>query len=185
MTKRITASFLVLAVLLLSGCNNNRRLTPEEYEDELQSRLTSEEYRDEPQSRLTPEEYRDELKRCVRDFGSAVMDINLDQQAFGESGVRPSDFEEHCKAFEKAINSFEKINPPVEMEQRHKWFLEAFDYEREWLEAVRDLMSTKTSAKKKKAEQKIKDIATAAVNKKAYMMRYVEILTELPRDDMH
>lgn len=156
MTKRITAVFLVLTVLLLSGCAD-KRLTLEEYRDELQSRL--------------------------RDYTSSVMDISSDMRAFDESGVKPSEFEKHSKACEKAINSFEKIRPPADMVYRHEWLLEAFDFEREWLEAVRALMLTKTPAEKEQAEQRIQDIITAAAKEKVYLERYVEIVKELPSED--
>lgn len=155
MARRISALLLILSIWLLGGCGG-KRLTPEEYRDELQSRL--------------------------RDYTSAVMDIASDMQEFDESGVPPSEFEEHCKACEKAIDSIEKIKPPVDMENRHKWFLEAFDFERDWLEAVRALMSTKTPAEKEQAKQRIEEIIAAAMKEKIYLERYVEIAKELPRD---
>ena len=154
MTKRITAVLLVFAVLLLSGCNNNRRLTPEEYRDELQS--------------------------CIKDYASVLTKIGLDDiQAFDKSGTEPSEFEEHCKDFEKAIKNIEKINPPAELVYKHGLLLEAFDIEREWLEAVRELMSTKTPEEKEKA---LKKIQTVASSENTFMIRYVEILKELPKD---
>ena len=157
MSKRMTALFMAVLLpiaLIFTGCG--KRLTAEEYRDELQSR--------------------------IKDYASALTEIAMDIQAFDESGVKPSDFEEHSKTLEKAIKNLEKIKPPADMDSKHKWFLEAFDYERKWLAAVRELMSTKTSAEKEQAIQKIQDIANAAVQEKAFLARYVEIVKELPRD---
>ena len=152
MTKRITAVFLVFAVLLLSGCSSKR---------------------------LTPEEYRYELQSCVRDYCSVLTEIAFDIQAFDESGVPPSDFEKHCKAHEKAIKNIEKIRYPAELVYKHGLLLDAFDIEREWLEAVRELMSTKTPEEKERATQKIQTIASSD---NTFMIRYVEILREFPKD---
>lgn len=156
MTKRITAVFLVLAVLLLSGCATNRRPTPEEYRDELQS--------------------------CVSDYCSVLMKIAMDDiGAFDKSGVKPSEFEKHCKDFDKAIKKIEKMKYPAELGYKHGLLLDAFDIEREWLEAVRELMSTKTPEEKERASQKIQTIANS---ENTFMVRYMEILMELPRDDI-
>ena len=152
MTKRITAIFLAFAVLFLSGCGK----------------------------RLTPEEYRDELKSRIKDYASVLTKIGFeDIQAFDKSGVMPSDFEDHCKEFDKAIKKIEKINPPAELVYKHELLLEAFDIEREWLEAVRELMSTKTPEEKERASQKIQTVASS---ENTFMVRYVEILGELPKD---
>ena len=152
MTKRITAVFLVLAVVLFGGCSSKR---------------------------LTPEEYRDKLQSLIKDYASALTGIAMDIQAFDEGGTMPSEFEDHCKACEKAINNFEKIRPPAELVYEHELLLEAFDIEREWLEAVRELMSTKTPDEKEQALQKIQIIASS---ENTFMIRYVEILRELPKD---
>lgn len=152
MTKRVTAVFLVLAVLLLSGCGG----------------------------RPSPEEYRDELQSRIRDYTSSVMDIASDIQEFDENGVKPSKFEAHCKACEKAIKNIEKIRYPAEFVYKHERFLEAFDIEREWLEAVRELMSTKTPEEKK---QVLKKIETIVSSENTFMYRYVDIVKELPRKD--
>ena len=130
--------------------------------------------------RPTPEEYRDELKERVRDYISAVTDIALDIQKFDESGSPASDFEDHCKACEKAIKNIEKIRYPVDMVYKHEQFLEAFDIEREWLAAVRELMSTKTPGEK---EQVLKKIETIVDSEDTFMYRYMEILMDLPRED--
>lgn len=156
MTKRITA--LLIAVLLpitfiLSGCGK----------------------------RLTPEEYRDELKERVSDYCSVLTKIAFeDIKAFDKSGVEPSEFEKHCKDFDKAIKNIEKIKYPAELVYKHELLLKAFDIERDWLEAVRELMSTKTPEEKEQATQKIQTIASS---ENTFMVRYMEILSELPRDD--
>ena len=153
MTKRITTVFLVFAVLLLSGCGGKR---------------------------LTAEEYRDELQSCIKDYASVLTKIGLDDiLAFDKSGTEPSEFEEHCKDFDKAIKNIEKINPPAELVYKHGLLLDAFDIEREWLEAVRELMSTKTPEEKEQALQKIQTVASS---ENTFMIRYVEILRELPKD---
>ena len=156
MTKHITAVFLVFAVLLLSGCATNRR--------------------------PTPEEYRDELKSCVMDYVSVLKKIAMDDiGAFDKSGVTPSEFEKHCKDFDKAIKNIEKMKYPAEMAYKHKQFLAAFDIEREWLKAVRELMSTKTPEEKERATKKIQAIANSD---NTFFGLYAEILMELPKDGL-
>ena len=152
MIKRITAIFFVLTVLLLSGCADKR---------------------------LTMEEYRDELGSRIQDYTSALTKVALDIQAFDESGTEPSDFEEHCKAHEKAIESIEKLKPPAEMTYKHELLLEAFEIERDWLAAVRELMSTKTADEKEQALQKIQTIASSD---NTFLIRYMEIRRDLPKD---
>ena len=155
MSKRMTALFIAVLLpitFILSGCGN---------------------------SRLTPEEYRDELQSRIKDYASALTEIALDIQVFDESGVQPSDFEDHCKAHEKAIKNIEKIKYPAELVYKHELLLEAFEIERDWLEAVRELMSTKTPEEKEQALQKIQTIASS---ENTFMIRYVEILRELPKD---
>ena len=151
MKRCFSAVFLALAMLLLSGCG-----------------------------RLSPEEYRDELRRCWDDYFSAQFDIVTDIQALDESGTLPSEFEDHCEAFEKAMKSYEKIKPPNGMDYKHSLLLEALDNEREWLAAVRALTSADTPEEIEQAEQRI---MTAASYENSFPQRYLEIFRELPRGD--
>ena len=150
MTKRITAFFLLLAVLLISGCG-----------------------------RLSAEEYRDELKERWKDYLSAQLDIVRDIQTLDEGVGLPSEFEEHCKSFEKAMKSFEKIKPPNGMDYEHSMLLEALENEREWLAAVRALTSANTPEEIEQAEQRI---MTAASYENSFPQRYLEVIRELPSD---
>ena len=149
MTKRITAFFLLLCVLLISGCG-----------------------------RLSAEEYRDELRSCWDDYFSAQLSIAYDIQALDESGLLPSEFEEHCKAFEKAMKSFEKIKPPNGMDYKHGLLLEPLANEREWLSAVRALTSANSPEEIERAEQRI---TAAASYENSFPQCYIEIYSELTR----
>ena len=150
MTKRITAFFLLVCVLLISGCG-----------------------------RLSAEDYRDELKERWKDYLSAQLDIVHDIQTLDESGTLPSEFEEHCKSFEKAMKSFESIKPPNGMDYDHELLLEPLANEREWLAAVRALTSASTPEEIEQAEQRI---MAAAKYENSFPQRYVEIFRKLPRD---
>ena len=150
MTKRITAFFLLLCILLISGCG-----------------------------RLSAEEYRAELRSCWSDYMSAQMEIAYDIQALDESGELPAEFDEHCKAFEKAMKSFEKIKPPNSMDHWHELLLEPLANEREWLSAVRALTSAATPEEIEQAEQRI---MAAASYENSFPKRYIEVFRELPRD---
>lgn len=131
MKKCLTAVFLMLAMLLLSGCG-----------------------------RLSAEDYRDELKERWKDYLSAQLDIVHDIQTLDESGTLPPEFEEHCKSFEKAMKSFEMIKPPNGMDYEHSLLLEALENEREWLAAVRALTSANTPEEIEQAEQRIMTAAS-------------------------
>lgn len=151
MTKRITAIFLAVAVLLLSGCSK----------------------------RLSQEEYRDRLMDDWSDYLSAQMDIVKDLMTLDESGSLPSEFEDHCKAFEKAMKAFDKIKPPADMVYRHDLLLEALDNEREWLAAVRALTSADTPSEIEQAEQRIHDTANYP---NSFPKQFGELITELRRN---
>lgn len=127
MRKCIVSVFLMIAVLLLSGCGG----------------------------RLSAEEYRDALKSQWNEYVSAQMDIVGDIQALDEDGTLFAEFEEHCKGFEKAMDGFGKIQPPNGMDYRHDLLLEALDNEREWLSAVRALTAADTPEEIERAEQRI------------------------------
>lgn len=147
MKKRFAAVFLMLAMLLLSGCG-----------------------------RLSAEEYRDELRSCWSDYLSSQTDIVYNIQAFDDSGTIPSEFEEHCEAFEQAMKGFEKIKPPNGMDYEHGLLLEALKNEREWLAAVRALTSADTPEEIGQAEQRI----TAAANyENSFPQRFMETLRAL------
>lgn len=150
MRKHIIPIFLVLAIMLLSGCG-----------------------------RLSAEEYKDALNAQWSDYVSAQIDIVGDIRALDESGTLPSEFEEHCKAFEQAMKGFEKIKPPNGMDYKHELLLEALDNEREWLSAVRALTSADTPEEIEQAEQRI---ITAANYENSFPQRFMEVIKELPRD---
>lgn len=150
MRKHIASVFLVLAVLLLSGCG-----------------------------RLSPEEYRAELMSRWKTYLSAQQTIVYDMIALDENGTLDPDFDGHCKAFERAMDSFGKIKPPNGMDYQHDHLLEALDNEREWLAAVRDRINAKTAEEIDDAEQRI---TAAAHYENSFPWLFMEIISELPPD---
>lgn len=150
MRKHIASVFLVLAVLLLSGCG-----------------------------RLSPEEYRAELMSRWKTYLSAQQTIIYDMIALDENGTLDPDFDGHCKAFERAMDSFGKIKPPNGMDYQHDLLLEALDNEREWLSAIRALTSADTPEEIERAEQRI---VAAANHENSFPQRFMEMIRELPRD---
>ena len=129
--------------------------------------------------RLTPEEYRDALKDQWKVYLPAQMAIVNDIVALDENGALPVEFEEHCKSFEKAMKDFEKIKPPSDIEYKHTLLLESLDNERDWLAAVRELTSAETPEQIKAAEDKIQ---TAANYPNSFPDRFIDLLSELPRE---
>lgn len=151
MRKRIDALFLAITVLLLSGCG-----------------------------RLTPEGYRDALKDQWKSYLSAQMAIVNDIVTLDESGALPAEFDEHCESFEKAMDGYEKIKPPSDIQYKHNLLLESLENERGWLAAVRELTSAKTPEEIEQAENKIQ---AAANYKNSFPEQYIKLISELPRND--
>lgn len=150
MRKCIVSVFLMIAVLLLSGCGG----------------------------RLSAEEYGDALKSQYKIYGSAQMDIVGDIRALDEGGTLPAGFEEHCKSFEKAMDGFGKIQPPNGLDYRHDLLLEALDNEREWLSAVRALTAADTPEDIERAEQRIMTAANYENSFPMRLMETLKVISD-------
>lgn len=119
MTKRITAVFIVLAVLLLSGCGK----------------------------RLTEQEYYDELYADFKEYAAALDEIDTVQADAASSQEKMLELTKAagiCEKAEKALEKFDKINPPHSFAEKHKALLAAVEYEKEFVKASRKVLAART-----------------------------------------
>ena len=114
MTKRITALFLLLAVLLIGGCNISQKLTAAEYKDELMSG------------------YEEFMASRIK-----IAEIMIDAEQGNRISLGSSEFEGACKDLENSMKRFEKMNPPDNYKDKHKKLVKSLDDYRDWLKAAK------------------------------------------------
>ena len=122
MTKRFSA--LIIAVLfpitlLFSGCGK----------------------------RLTEQEYYDELYAGFKEYAEALDEIETvraDASSSQEKMLELTKAAEICEKAEKALEKFDKINPPRSFDEKQKTLLTAVEYEKEFVKASRKVLAART-----------------------------------------
>lgn len=153
MTKRVTALFLLLCVLLISGCNTSPKLTAEEYKNEL---MTG---------------YEEFMAARMK-----IAEIMLNAEQSDRASLESSEFEYTCRDFESAMKRFEKMNPPDNYKDKHKKLVKSLDDYHDWLKAVRKFVKCTTPEEFEKALNEANGTLDV---ENGFLSRYLDMLVEV------
>lgn len=122
MTKRITALLIAVAVpmaLLFTGCG--KQLTEREYYDDLYA-------------------YFNEYVEALNEIETVRANVTSSQEIMLEQ----TKASEICEKAEKALDKFEKMNPPDGFAEKHKTLLAAVELEKKFVSASEKVLTAKT-----------------------------------------
>lgn len=99
--------------------------------------------------RLTAKEYYEELYADFKEYAAAVKEIELvrpNVTSSQEIMVEQTKATEICEKAAKALEKFDKINPPKQFAEKHKAFLEAVELEKKFVSATEKVLTARTPA---------------------------------------
>lgn len=97
--------------------------------------------------RLTEREYYDELYADFKEYAAALEEIDTVQADVASSQEKMLELTKAadiCEKAEKALEKFDKINPPDSFAEKHKTLLEAVKHEKEYVRASRKVLAART-----------------------------------------
>ena len=124
MTKRVTvllAALLLPITLIFTGCG--ARLTEQEYFDGLYANFK-------------------EYLAAMEEIGNVQTDVSSSQEIMLEQTKAT----EVCKKAEKALEKFNKLNPPSQFDDKHKKLLTAVELEKDFVRAAQKVLTARTPA---------------------------------------
>lgn len=97
--------------------------------------------------RLTEQEYYDGLYANFKEYAAALDEIENVRAYVSSSQEKMLELTkaaEICEKAEKALQKFDKINPPRGFDEKHKTLLAAVEYEKEFVNASRKVLAART-----------------------------------------
>ena len=157
MVKRITAVFLLLALLLtgLCGCSTGQELTPAQYRDELES-----------------------IYNGVLGSYRAIMDVVIEKDGALAVGDL-TDFDKNCEKYLDSLSAIKKIDPPKKYEARHNALARTLDTMRGYADAVKEYTKCTTEEQFEQAAEKLRELADS---RDFFLEQYFNLMSELDED---
>lgn len=97
--------------------------------------------------RLTEEEYHDELYTDFKEYAAVLNEIETIQANVTSSQeimLEQTKATEVCEKAEKALEKFEKMNPPDGFTEKHKTLLKAVELEKKFVNASEKVLTART-----------------------------------------
>lgn len=173
-SKRILALLIVAVIPIMmtfTGCGKQSAETVVE--------VTPVEFTPEG-AQLTVVEYKESLNVLMRDYVVVLNAVPLDEENDTVAKLKPhwEEARESCRKCNEALDRFGTINPPENLVEKHKKFLEGVNNEKEYVAAMERFLTAKNDKELKKYSEELERLADRP-EEETFSAMYLELYKEL------